>query len=101
MMRLTQAQSSTGQLSASITLPSHCRHRPTAKLKAEVADRVLHPAEHAHGSHAIERGATPRSSRRLDTATSQRQADICMHVQTTRAGCALIPECFFDEDELD
>jgi hypothetical protein len=61
MMRLTQAQSSTGQLSASITLPSHllspplndhhetflalCRHRPTAKLKADVADRVLHPAE--------------------------------------------------------
>jgi hypothetical protein len=22
-----------------------CRHRPTAELKADVADRVLHPAE--------------------------------------------------------
>jgi hypothetical protein len=22
-----------------------CRHRPTAKLKADVADRVLHPAD--------------------------------------------------------
>jgi hypothetical protein len=47
MMRLTQAQSRTGQLSASITetFLASCRHRPTAKLKAEVADRVLHPAE--------------------------------------------------------
>jgi integrase/recombinase XerD len=68
-----------------------------AGIKAKVSPHWL---RHAHGSHAIDRGASlPEVQASSATATSRRRAAICMHVPIARAGCASIRECFFDEDE--
>jgi integrase/recombinase XerD len=58
-----------------------------------------HWLRHAHGSHAIERGASlPEVQATLghgNIATTNGY----LHGRTARADCASIRECFFDEDE--
>jgi site-specific recombinase XerC len=59
-----------------------------------------HWLRHAHGSHAIERGASlPQVQATPRTRQYQHDVVTCTHAPTARAGYASIRECFFDEDE--
>jgi hypothetical protein len=55
---------------------------------------------HAHGLHAIDRGASlPEVQKTLATATSPPPVAICMPVRTHRATYTSIPGCFFDDEQ--
>jgi integrase/recombinase XerD len=73
------------------------RAAKAAGINAKVSPHWL---RHAHGSHAIDRGASlPEVQATLGHAISRPHPAICTRDPTARADCASIPECFFDEDE--
>jgi integrase/recombinase XerD len=66
-------------------------HMRKAAAKAAGINEAVSPhwLRHAHGSHAIERGASlPRVQQTLGTVTLRRRAAICTHGRTAQAGCA-------------
>jgi hypothetical protein len=69
-----------------------------AAAKAGINEAVSsHWLRHAHGSHAVDRGASLPEVQA--TATSPPRRVICTPGPTRRVACTWIKECFFADEE--